>query len=41
MGHDIQPIALQADDGAADVGQQHHVLDTEVQQDLGADTVIA
>src|SRR5690242_18609357 len=39
--HDVQPIPLQADNGAAHVGQQHHVLDPEIEQDLRADTVIA
>jgi len=38
---DVQAVAFQADDGAAPVGQQDHVLDPQVQKDLGADAVIA
>ncbi len=39
--HDVQAVAFQADDGAAAVGQQDHVLHAEIEQDLRADAVIA
>jgi len=37
----VQAVAFQTDDGAAAVGQQNHVLHTQVEQDLSADAVIA
>ncbi len=38
---DVQPVALEPDDGAAGVGEQDHVVDAEIDQDLRADAVIA
>src|SRR3546814_11224620 len=41
LPHDPEAVALQADDGALGVRQQHHVAHTEIEQDLRADAVVA
>jgi hypothetical protein len=41
LADDLQPEALDADDALLAVGQQDHVLDPEIDQDLGADAVVA
>src|SRR5690348_4959830 len=41
LADDLEAEALDADDALLAVGQQHHLLDPEIDQDLGADAVVA
>src|SRR5258708_2936102 len=41
LADDLEAEALEANHALLAVGQQHHLLDAEIDQDLGADAVIA
>src|SRR5215467_2987338 len=41
LADDLQAEALEAHDALLGVGQEHHFLDPEIDQDLGADAIVA
>src|SRR5260221_12731939 len=41
LTRDLEAEALEADDALLAVGQQDHLLDAEIDQDLGSDAIVA